>query len=637
MCGIAGLFYFDKDQKISSNLLIKMRDSIAHRGPDDSGIYIDNNLGIAHRRLSIIDLSSHGHQPMSNFDKSIWIVFNGEFYNYQDYISELQEKGYAFRSKTDTEVVLNLYQEYGIEKTLERINGMFSFAIWDSRIKKMYVCRDRLGIKPLFYSNNSQKFIFASEIKAILASGLVSKEINKQAIYDYFSLKSIPAPATAFNNILKLMPGHYLTVTGLGVEDYEYWDLEVKKFHSESEASVITKVEQLLSESVQKRMISDVSIGAFLSGGVDSSAIVAMMAKYSKDLNTYSIGLNEYTEYDETSFAKIVSEKYQTNHQVFDLKSDLFNHFDDAMSFFDEPFAISSSFALYFLSELTKKEVSVVLSGDGGDEIFAGYSTKYGRDQLLNKLSWIPKSLPRFLVALITKIFSNKNQTPSFIIKAQKFLNYLSLSVDEAYYNSISVYNEFDKEKLFSKMFFDGKEFMPISHVFKKHYSKQKFNDHLQRRLYGEIKSRLQDEMLTKVDRMSMVYGLEARTPLLDHKFVEYVFNINSKYKLKNRSNGKVIFKKMLEKYLPNNILYRKKSGFSIPIDYWFKNQLSDFVDNILSEEELKKHGLFNINYVNQLKKHQRKGNAYGTKSALYNHIFLLVVFQLWYKKHFEN
>ncbi len=574
---------------------------------------------------------------MCNEDESVWITYNGEFYNFQDFKPDLIEKGYLFKSNSDTEVIIHLYQEYGISETLRKINGMFAFALWDSRVGKMFICRDRLGIKPLFYSQSSQSLIFASEMKAILASGKVSREINKQAIYDYFSLKTVPSPSTAFKDIQKLKPGHYITIQNQDIEIKEYWDLDVKKFHSDTEADTAKEVNQRFHDAVQRRMISDVPIGAFLSGGVDSSGVVAMMAKSSERLSTYSIGLSEYAKYDETTYAKLVSDRYSTDHKVFDLQSNLFTSFKECVAFFDEPFAIASSFALFFLSGLTKKDVSVVLSGDGGDEIFAGYSTKYGRDELLNKLKWIPKTIPKIGVSVINRYLQFTNKKASKVMRLRKFLNYLALSPDQAYYDSISVYNEADKRFLFSEKFLEGSQLKSISHVFEEYYKKHDFQDNLQRRLYGEIKTRLQDEMLTKVDRMAMSSGLEARTPILDHELVNYAININSKFKLHDRHNGKMIFKKALEKELPSDILYRKKSGFSIPIDHWFQNQLSDFVDEILSEKELNKHGFFNIDYVNRLKDLQKKGASLGTKDTLHNHIFLLVVFQIWYNRHIDN
>jgi asparagine synthase (glutamine-hydrolysing) len=635
MCGIVGIYNYS-NTNVDEKVLLKMRDTLNHRGPDGYGIMIKKNIGLAHRRLSIIDITKNGRQPMSNLEKTIWITFNGEFYNFKQHKIDLERKGYKFKSNTDTEVIIYLYQEYGIDETLKKMNGMFAFTIWDETLNKLFICRDRLGIKPLFYSNNNERFIFASEMKAIVVSGYISKEINKQAIYDYFSLKFIPAPNTAFSEISKLEPGHYITVEKKQITLKEYWKLNVSKFHSDSEKKQILKIENKFKESVRKRMISDVPIGAFLSGGVDSSGVVAMMSQFNKKIKTYSIGLSEYDDYDETKYAKIVSEKYSTEHKKFDLTSNLFNKFVECMEFFDEPFAISSGFALYYLSALTKKDVSVVLSGDGGDEIFAGYSTKFGRDKLLYNLRFLPKFIPKY--AKYCFAFYNRitNNTSNKGISFQRFFDYLSTSTDEAYIKSISVFTEKEKDILFSNQFLKGQKIKPTLHVFERHYQKQKFNDYLQRRTYGEIKTQLPDEMLTKVDRMAMASSVESRTPLLDHTFVEYVFNINSKYKLYNRSNGKMIFKKSLEKYLPKNILYRKKSGFSIPIDYWFKNQLKGFVDEILSEKIIIKQGIFNVTYVNLVKEKFYKGKTLGLHSEIYDNIMLLVVFQIWYNKHVE-
>lgn len=637
MCGIVGIYNYKNGKSVSKDNLLKMRDTLIHRGPDDAGIMVDGNVGLAHRRLSIIDLSKNGRQPMSNTDGTVWITYGGEFYNFNNYKQELLSKGYDFRSRTDTEVILYLYQEYGIEETLQRINGMFSFAIWDKNIRTLFVCRDRLGIKPLFYATINGAFVFASEIKAILEYDNVPKNINKQVIYDYFSLKVIPSPDTVFKNIHKLDPGHYLVLSDGKLNCKEYWDLEIKNNGANhNKLEVIDNLLGHLKRSVKAMMISDVPIGAFLSGGVDSSSIVVAMSQISEEVRTYSISLSEYTKYDETFYAKTVSEKFDTRHSNFDLKAELFDTFSHCMEIFDEPFAISSAFALYYLSKLSKEEVSVVLSGDGGDEIFAGYSTKYYRDKILSDLEWIPKFLPRYGAQFIEQLRPDTKEN-SILFKIRKYLGYLACPKDIAYVDSISTYREPEKRLLFSDYFFENTEIKPTIHVFDRYYSKKEFKDNLQRRLYGEIKTRLHDEMLTKVDRMTMASSLESRVPLLDHKLVEYAFNIDSKLKLQGRNKGKMIFKEAMEKYLPMDILYRRKSGFSIPIDFWLKNQLKDLVDQTLSEKELKKHGFFNIDFVKRLIECQRKDLPFGMHSALYNNIFLLVVFQIWFNKFIYN
>jgi asparagine synthase (glutamine-hydrolysing) len=398
MCGITGIYYFDNKRTVEINQLKKMTDIISHRGPDDEGHYIDGNVGLGHRRLSIIDLSSDGHQPMCNEDGTIWIIFNGEFYNYLNYKNEIISKGHKLKSRSDTEYILHMYEEYGFEM-VHKINGMFAFVIWDSKKQILFAARDRMGVKPFHYYIDNEKFLWGSEIKSILEHENTDKSIDFQALSDYFSFMSIPAPKTIYKKIRKLLPGHRLIIENGKVSVEKYWDLYYNNETIKPDDYYIEKFETLFSEAVNLRLISDVPLGAFLSGGVDSSAVVAMMAKNNvKEIKTFSISFKDLDKYDESLYAKQVAEQYNTFHTEFNLSGKHIDILPKLAWHFDEPFAVSSAFAVYFLSKMTREYVTVALSGDGADELFAGYPFRYSHDLRFDKIEKIPIALRKMLL-----------------------------------------------------------------------------------------------------------------------------------------------------------------------------------------------------------------------------------------------
>ena len=371
MCGIVGKYNLVTREPVSRELIKRMSDRITYRGPDDTGIFIDGPIGLGHRRLSILDLSELGHQPMGSQDESLWITYNGEVYNFQTLREDLVKKGYTFKSNTDTEVIIYLYQEYG-EDCLEHLRGMFAFAIWDKKKSRLFLARDRIGKKPLFYYYDGKTFIFASEIKSILEDPVVKKEINYEAFYDYFKYLYVPDPKTIYKNIHKLEPGNCLICSGGGVRNREYWDVSFSKEASMELADISGELVRILNESVRLRMISDVPLGAFLSGGIDSSAVVALMAnQHDSPVTTCSIGFDS-TDYDEIQFARMIANRFQTDHHEFTVKEKVDEILTELAYHFDEPFADSSAVPTYYVSKLAKQKVTVALSGDGGDENFRG-------------------------------------------------------------------------------------------------------------------------------------------------------------------------------------------------------------------------------------------------------------------------
>ena len=631
MCGITGIYYFDQQQNVDFSQLRKMTDIINHRGPDDEGHYIDKNVGLGHRRLSIIDLSPDGHQPMCNEDKSIWIIFNGEFYNYQDYKYEIISRGHHIYSRSDTEYLLHLYEDYGFDM-VHKINGMFAFVIWDSKKQILFAARDRLGVKPFHYYVDDEKFLWGSEIKSILQHEKVDKTIDFLALSDYFSFMSIPAPKTIYKKIRKLEPGHRLVIEKNEIKIEKYWDLTENIKNNKDDKYFFEEFESLFSNAVNLRMISDVPLGAFLSGGVDSSAVVAMMAKNGvNDIKTFSIIFKDLEKFDESIYAKQVSEQYHTQHIEFNLSGKHIDILPKLIWHFDEPFAVSSAFAVYFLSKMTKEYVTVALSGDGGDELFAGYPYRYSHDIRYNKIEKLPLFLRKFLLWSSSFTILSGNSTLSE--KTRKAHEYFKTSVknrDDAFIDNFSYFNSTLKAHLFNENVWSEFSNYDSNLVYKKYYSDNISGNRLFKRQLGDIKTSLPDEMLKKVDNMSMAASLEARTPFLDYRLAEFSSQIPDYLKIKGL-NGKVIVKKTMEKYLNHDILYRKKHGFNVPFGEWIKKDLKDYLDDILCEKNINESGLFNYQYIKKLIELHRKG-----LHNFSNQIYMILVFEIW-RKTFKN
>jgi len=623
MCGIAGKFNFKTGKPVSEKLLNQMCEKMHHRGPDDQGIFKDGPVGLGHTRLSIIDLSPLGHQPMQNNDGRYWITFNGEIYNFLSIREELISEGYTFKSQSDTEVILYLYQKYGV-KCLEHLRGMFAFAIWDCSEETLFLARDRIGKKPLYYYHDEKMLLFASEIKSILQDNSLKQEINYQAFYDYFKYLYVPDPKTIYKNIYKLEPGHFLFCSKDKFEKKEYWDISFAQNESKDLDQIAEELYDILNESVKLRMISDVPLGAFLSGGVDSSCIVAMMAlQSSKPVTTCSIGFDS-SKFDEVEFARIVADQYKTDHHELTVKENAASIINDLPKYFDEPFADPSAVPTYFVSKLARQRVTVALSGDGGDENFAGYEKYYMDDienQIRNKIPGIIRKSIFPGIANILQKFDNP-----YLQKGNTLLNTLSHDADFGFFLTNTEFNETLWNSLINE---ETKkkigDYDPFT-VTQYHYNKADTDNHLSKILYTDLKTYLPGDILVKVDRMSMAHSLEVRAPILDHKVIEFAAAIPHALKY-HRGEKKIILKRSANKILPDSILYRKKMGFSVPLAEWFRNDLKTIAHNTLFASDSGIPFFFNIKSIKKIwDSHQSCKRNYS------NVLWTLFMFELWYK-----
>jgi asparagine synthase (glutamine-hydrolyzing) len=627
MCGIVGKYNFYTKEPVSAKLLKAMCDTIDYRGPDDSGVYVDGHIGLGHRRLSILDLSEQGHQPMASRDKSIWITYNGEIYNFESLKKNLVAKGYTFKSHCDTEVIIYLYQEYG-EECLKYLRGMFAFAIWDKNNETLFLARDRIGKKPLFYCFDGKTLLFASEIKAILKDPSLNRKINYEAFYDYFKYLYVPDPKTIYKNIYKLEPGHFMVCSNDGIKRKQYWDISFRNQSNKSEGDISDELLGILDESVKLRMISDVPLGAFLSGGIDSSGVVALMARQKNDpVTTCSIGFDS-EEYDELEFARIIANQYHTDHHEFTVKENAEDVLADLAYYFDEPFADASAVPTYYVSRIAKQEVTVALSGDGGDENFAGYQ-KYYLDDIENRIRRkIPRSIRKSILPYLSQLFSKGNHP--LLQKSKTLLNTLSYESNYGFFLTNTEFND----QLWSDLINDETkrqigDYDPFS-VTKYYYDKADTDNHLSKILYTDMKTYLPGDILVKVDRMSMANSLEVRAPILDHNVIEYAANIPPNLKF-NHGEKKYILKQAFKQILPDEIMYRKKMGFSVPLAQWFRGELKEFASDHLLSPNAGVNNFFRKDIILQIWNiHQCNIRNYSTI------LWSLLMFELWYREFIE-
>ena len=607
MCGIVGIFDLHNNSEIDRDLLERMNQTQFHRGPDEGGIHLEEGLGFAHRRLSIIDLS-HGQQPLFNEDKTVVVTYNGEIYNFQELSKELKEKGHVFDSHCDTEVIVHAWEEWG-EQCVEHFRGMFAFGIWDRNQQTLFLARDRLGIKPLYYSllENGQ-LIFSSELKALKAHPLLPKEINPQAIEDYFTFGYIPDPKTIYNDVFKLPPGYRLTVKkgAQQLKPEQYWDISFKLHEGLSEDDIKKELIKQFKKTVEIRMVADVPLGAFLSGGVDSSGVVAMMADLSDDpVNTCTISFGD-PKFNESQYAKQIADQYKTKHHVDQVESDDFDLIDKLAGLYDEPYADSSALPTYRVCELAKKRVTVVLSGDGGDENLAGYR-RYRWHMIEQKMrSIIPAFIRKPVFGLLGKLYPKADWAPKFL-RAKTTFESIARDPVEAYLHSVSLMSNKMRDLLFSdglKQQLDGYQSIE---VFREHEKNSPTDHPLSLAQYLDFKTYLPGDILTKVDRASMAHALEVRVPLLDHELVDWISGIPPELKLQGKE-GKYIFKKALEPHLSDEILYRDKMGFAIPVASWFRGPLKEKLKDKILHGKLAETGYFNQSYLETLIKDHQSG-----------------------------
>ena len=635
MCGIAGIF--DIHSTPERSLIEKMARVMTHRGPDGEGYFMDATVALGHRRLSIIDLEG-GKQPLCNEDKTVWITFNGEIYNFQRLRNELLDKGHRFNTHSDTEVIVHAYEEYGV-KCLDRFRGMFAFAIWDKRNNVLFMARDRVGKKPLYYYLGKDKFIFASELKAILQDKNVKRELNTKALLDYLTYHYIPFPETIFKGICKLPPGHFMEVRAESVKAVEgeekggskqnklsariiqYWDVKYEPDYSLSESNWCEALREKLKEAVRMRLISDVPLGAFLSGGIDSSTVVALMSQVQDTpVKTFSIGFKE-EEFSELEYARRVAGQFGTEHHEFIVEPDAIDILPKLAWEFDEPFADSSAIPTYYVSKIAREHVTVILSGDGGDETFAGYR-RYLWAKDMQKYDWLPPLAKKVFFGIPAALLPEG-------MKGKGMLKHMSQDPFERY-AGLNTFGDPDYlGNIFSNDLIDeltqGRTIRLPDHLhLKNYYDNCNTDDYLTRIQYVDTKSYLAEDILTKVDRASMLCSLETRAPLLDHEVVELAARIPSSLKIKN-GETKYILKRAMNGILSDEILNRRKMGFGVPLVHWFKKDLIQYAQEVLLSRETKERGIFNQKYIQTiLDNHQKRGRDLSAR------IWALLFFEHW-------
>lgn len=611
MCGIAGIASFG-GRPVSREELRAMCAVMVHRGPNDEGFHLGKDAGLGMRRLSIIDLET-GHQPVRNEDSSIWVVLNGEIYNFKELRRKLEHRGHVFYTASDTEAIVHLYEEHGT-RCVEELRGMFAFALWDEKRRRLLLARDRLGIKPLYYAEIGGRLMFASELKALLQLPEVERSLNWNAVDHLFAFSTTPRSEGIIEGVRKLEPGRFLTISQ--AEDIRiegYWNVSFEPDYSLREEYCAERLRELVEESVRLHLVSDVPLGAFLSGGVDSSSVVAAMAgEASSRTKTFSVGFKE-ADYNESAFARLVARKLGTEHHELIVEPDVWELIDNLVWHLDEPFGDPSAIPTYMVSKLAAGHVKVVLSGDGGDELFAGYD-KYRVEQRERRMDFLPAAL-RKAPGIIARMMPEG-------MKGRNFLRHFSLSGWERYLDAATLFRQEEKEKLFCV---DVREMLSetdVGRIEKEHLGGA--NGHWLSAIQClDLGAYLPLDILTKVDRMSMAHSLEARVPLLDHKLVEFVATIPPELKLRDGVT-KYIFKKALRGILPDSVIDRPKRGFAVPLGYWFRGKLDGFVRELLLSDRCRQRGIFNTAYMECLLKLHRKRRDLDLK------LWTLVSFELW-------
>lgn len=600
MCGIVGIFDPQGRRAFPADLLARMNEAQFHRGPDEGNVHLEPGVALGHRRLSIIDLAT-GQQPLFNEDRSVVVVFNGEIYNFQELIPELTALGHRFSTRSDTEVIVHAWEQYG-ERCVEKFRGMFAFAVWDRNRGSLFLARDRMGVKPLYYAVLADgQVLFASEMKSLLVHPDLRKDIDPFAVEEYFSLGYVAEPRTIYHGVFKLPPAHTLLLErgkGLG-QPREYWDVRFEARNPIGLDDACAELRDRLRESVRLRMISEVPLGAFLSGGVDSSAVVATMAGLSSaPVNTCSIAFDD-PQFNETEFAAMVAERYHTNHHVETVQSDDFDLIDTLATLYDEPYADSSAIPTYRVCQLARKHVTVALSGDGGDESFAGYR-RYRIHLMEERLrSSLPLSLRRPLFGALGNLYPKADWAPR-VFRAKTTFEALARDSVEAYFHSVSILRNPMRKALFSETFKAKLAGYNAIDVFRRHAARAGTQDPLSLIQYIDIKTYLVGDINTKVDRASMAHSLEVREPLMDHPLVEWLAGLSTSLKL-HGSEGKFVLKKAMEPLLPSDVLYRPKMGFAVPLARWFRGPLRQRVRDSVLGGHLADTGWFNRAYLQHL------------------------------------
>ena len=600
MCGLTGLFDTLGTRDIDRAVLERMNESQHHRGPVEGGLHVEPGLGLGHRRLSIIDLST-GQQPLYNEDGSVCVVFNGEIYNYQELIPELQALGHVFHTRSDTEVIVHAWESWG-EDCVKRFRGMFAFALWDRNQETLFLARDRLAVKPLYYALLSDgTFLFGSELKSMLAHGGLARDIDPLAVEEYFALGYVAEPRTIFRQAKKLPPAHTLTLRRGQPpgEPKEYWDVRFTLNNPIKADEACAELNERLTESIRLRMIAEVPLGAFLSGGVDSSAVVALMAGLSNEpVNTCSMAFDD-PAFNEAAFAQTVADRYRTNHRVETVASDDFDLIDTLARLYDEPYADSSAIPTYRVCQLARKHVTVALSGDGGDETFGGYRRYRLHLMEEHMRSALPRAIRQPLFGLLGRVYPKADWAPR-MFRAKTTFEGMARSPVEAYFHSVSILRDPMRDQLFSDKFKREIAGYNAQQLFDYHAGRADTDDPLALIQYLDLKTYLVGDINTKVDRASMAHSLEVREPLMDHPLVEWMATLPSSLKVRGQE-GKYLLKKGMEPHLSDDILYRPKMGFAVPLARWFRGPLKDRVRQAVLGPRLAATGWFNAEYLKHL------------------------------------
>lgn len=632
MCGITGIFAFNLVGKFNMINLAAATKTLEKRGPDHQGLYSDSFVGLGHRRLSIIDTSSGANQPMWDESGRYCIIFNGEIFNFQELRKELETKRISFSTHSDTEVLLKLFI-LEKEKCLEKLNGFFAFCVYDKQEQTFFLARDRYGIKPLLYVMDEDKFIFASEMKSIIAYG-IEKELDYTSLHTYLQINYIPAPRTIFKKVKKLLPGQYLKVKRQELELKTYYEIpcrsDQKQTSSISYEDAKLRLASVLEASVQRRLVADVPLGAFLSGGIDSSVITALASRHKPDLHTFSIGFRDEKFFDETEYARLVADHFKTTHTVFSLtNNNLYEHVHSILDYIDEPFADSSAINVYILSKETKKYATVALSGDGADELLAGYNKHSAFHRILNK-GWKENTVKSLLPLWKILPKSRGNPLANMVRQLQRFAEGMKLSSRDRYWSWAGFTNESQALGLFSetsRLQFIESEYKSFkSGLLNSIPEKESINDIL----LTDIQLVLANDMLAKVDLMSMANGLEVRVPFLDYEVVNYLFTLPSEFKITSHIRKRIL-QDTYKEILPSQLYNRPKKGFEVPLLKWFQREMKSLImDDLLSEKFITQQNIFNYSEIEKLKRRLFSSNP----EDIHARIWGLIVFQWWWKKY---
>jgi asparagine synthase (glutamine-hydrolysing) len=616
MCGIAGFIDTEISQEHAENLIDTMCQVIRHRGPDDQGSWVGEGVALGMRRLAIIDVAG-GQQPIYNEDHSILVVFNGEIYNYQSLKASLQKRGHHFQTNSDTETIVHAYEEYG-EDCPKYLRGMFAFAIWDKRRERLLLARDRFGKKPLNYYWDGKRFIFGSEIKSILEAG-IPREVNPIALDEYLVYRYVPAPNTLFKNVMKLPAGHTLIYENGHIDIKRYWDLSFEPTNQDDEETAIERIRELLKDAIKVRLMSEVPLGAFLSGGIDSSVVVGFMSQMmSQPVKTFSIGFEE-DEYSELSYARRVAQHFGTDHHEFVVRPDLINVLPHLVWAYDEPFGDSSALPTYYVSKLAHEHVTVALSGDGGDEIFGGY-THYLRELQISRI-------PRFARSILGL---GSHLMPDGM-RGKRRLRNINNGLPIRYVQGTMIFPVGTRDWMYQPDYFthlqnhdpylrQTSQFRKVVHL-----------DVVTQMQHVDAHNYLVDDILVKVDKASMLNSLETRAPLLDQYLVEYVASLKPSLRLHD-STLKYLLKKAAADLVPAEVITRKKQGFAIPMDRWFRNDLADFAQEVLESKRMRERGIFNPQFVHHLLQAHKSTTMINHSSAIWSMLWL----ELWFQTYMD-